>query len=328
MLNLLKPFCMIVTITINPAVDKSSSTEKLMPEKKLRCTDMVTEAGGGGINVSKAINKLGGESFAIFPAGGINGQVLENAFREHGIAYKAIPVETETRENIVIVETGSNSQYRFVMPGGELKPDIIDTIEKTLNTLPEKPSIIVASGSLSPGLPDDFYAKIAAFAKKLGAKCIVDTSGKPLELAMQSGVYLMKPNVNELARLAGKDELQLYEVDNAAMELINKKACEVIVVSLGAAGALIVTAEGVDHVPAPTVRKKSTVGAGDSMVAGMVWMLEQGKSIKEMVRFGVACGTAATMNPGTELFRKEDAMRLYQWINEYGERHKINVEKL
>src|SRR5687767_5944820 len=142
---------MILTITLNPAVDKSTTTDKLIPEKKLRCTEMVVEAGGGGINVSKAIKKLGGESLALFPNGGINGQILENNLKALGIKYVNIPVEAETRENLVVTETSSNGQYRFVMPGAHLNPDFKETLFSTIKGLPEKPSIIVASGSLPPG---------------------------------------------------------------------------------------------------------------------------------------------------------------------------------
>src|SRR5688500_652048 len=113
---------MILTITLNPAVDKSTTADKLIPEKKLRCSDMIVEAGGGGINVSKAIKKLGGESLAIFPNGGINGKVLENNLKDLGIRYVNIPVEADTRENIVVTETSSNAQYRFVLPGAALQP--------------------------------------------------------------------------------------------------------------------------------------------------------------------------------------------------------------
>ncbi len=297
---------MIVTLTMNPAVDKSTTTERLIPEKKLRCDELTVEAGGGGINVSKAIKKLGGESLAVFPNGGINGKILESFLDAQHIRYKTIPIENETRENIVVTETSTNAQFRFVMPGCQLNEEISHTIVETLRSLPEIPSIIIASGSLPPGIPEDFYAKVAVVAKQLNAHYIVDTSGIPLHLAAQEGVYLLKPNLTELSKLVGKEKLELNEVDDAAMEVINSGRCKIIVVSLGPYGALMVTKKGYEHVPAPTVNKRTTVGAGDSMVAGIAWMLSQGKTEKEMTRFGVACGTAATMNTGTQLFDLED----------------------
>jgi 6-phosphofructokinase 2 len=316
---------MIVTITMNPAVDKSTSVNKLVPEKKMRCTELITEAGGGGINVSKAIKELEGESLAVFPSGGMNGKLIENYLTQKQIQFKAISVEHETRENIVVRETDTNSQFRFVMPGAVLSEQEAQSCFNILQQLQPRPSFIVASGSLPPGLPENFFGQLAKIVKQLNAKYVIDTSGKPLQLAAKEGVYLLKPNLSELCALVGKEHLELNEVDDAAMQVIKDGRCEVMVVSMGPSGALLVTRDGFEHVPTPTVKKQSTVGAGDSMVAGMVWMLSQGKSLRETIRFGVACGTAATMNPGTQLFKKDDVYRLYEWINKYAESYKLNL---
>ena len=316
---------MIVTITMNPAVDKSTSVNKLVAEKKMRCSEMITEAGGGGINVSKALNELGGESLAIFPSGGLNGKLIENYLKSRNISFKTIPVEQETRENFVVRETDTNSQYRFVMPGVSLTGQEAQSCFQILRELQPSPSYIITSGSLPPGLPESFFAQLAKVAKELKARFIIDTSGLPLQLAAKEGVYLLKPNLSELCALAGTDYLELNEVDDAALKVINQGECEIMVVSMGPSGALLVTRQGCEHVPTPTVKKQSTVGAGDSMVAGMVWMLSQGKSLRETVRFGVACGTAATMNPGTQLFKKEDVFRLYNWINQYADIYKMKL---
>jgi 6-phosphofructokinase 2 len=317
---------MIVTITLNPAVDKSTTIDKLIPEKKLRCSEMVVEAGGGGINVSKAIKKLGGQSLAIFPSGGVNGSVLEKSLTQLGIDFQPIPEEAETRENIVVTETSTNAQYRFVLPGAPVSQNMLAQIESSLKALAEKPSTIIASGSLPPGVDNDFYARLARIANEMKCRFILDTSGEPLELALKEGLFLIKPNLHELSMLAGKKHLELNEVDDAAMEIIKSGRCEIIIVSLGPSGALLVTKQGYEHVPAPSVRKLSTVGAGDSMVAGIAWMIEQGKSWKESVRFGVACGTASTMNPGTHLFDVDSVQQLYNWINRYAEKYKLSLE--
>jgi len=293
---------------MNPAVDKSTRVEKLIPEKKLRCSDLIIEAGGGGINVSKAIKKLGGDSLAVFPAGGDNGELLKRILAKEKISYKSIPVSAGTRECFTITEHASNAQYRFVMPGAALTNGEIEKCFNFIYSFQIVPDIIVASGSLPPGVPDNFFARLAIACKQTGTKFIADTSGIPLQLAAQEGVYMLKPNLSELCSLVGKEYLQLNEVDEAAKQVIDKGHCEVVVVSLGPAGAMLVTKDMHEKIPAPTVKKLSTVGAGDSMVAGMSWMLEQGKSLLEMVRFGVACGTAATMNAGTQLYKKEDVL--------------------
>lgn len=317
---------MIVTLTMNPAIDKSTSIDKLIPEKKLRCEEMAVEAGGGGINVSKAIKKLGGESLAIFPSGGANGKLLENILHTQQINYKTINTGIETRESITVTETTSNAQFRFVMPGGALSNDVTTAVIGLLASMPVAPSILIASGSLPPGIEDDFYARLAVAARQLNAKYIVDTSGLPLQLAAEEGVFLLKPNMAELCKMVGAEKLELNEVDDAAMEVVARGHCKIIVVSLGPAGALLVTKDGYEHVPAPMVKKHTTVGAGDSMVAGMAWMLLQGKTWREVVRFGVACGTAATMNRGTQLFNAESVMPLYNWINKYADKYKLNLD--
>ena len=307
---------MIATITINPAIDKSSTIDKLIPEKKLRCSNLVTEAGGGGINVSKAIKRLGGESLAIFPVGGTNGELLEDILQKEGLLCKSLPVASETRTSFSIHELSSNEQYRFVIPGAAFTAEDVENFLQFIHSLQPFPDIIVASGSLPPGVPLNFYASLSKLAKQKGVKFFADTSGEPLQLAVEEGVYLLKPNLAELCTLAGKEYLELNEVDETAKQLINSGRCEVVVVSMGPAGAILVTKDIYEKVAAPPVKKMTTVGAGDSMVAGMAWMLEQGKSFSEMVRFGVACGSAATMNSGTQLFKKDDVLKLYDLINE------------
>jgi 6-phosphofructokinase 2 len=316
----------IVTLTLNPAIDKSTTVDRIYPEQKLRCENPRFDAGGGGINVSKAIKRLGGHSIAVFPVGGPSGQVLRDLVQKEGIDCRTVETRNWTRENFIVVESSTNGQYRFGMPGPEISEAEGEQCLDIISSLTTKPDYIVASGSLPPGLPPDYYARVARLAKKLGARFILDTSGEPLRIAANEGVFLLKPNVGELSKLAGVEQLEMNMVDDAAADIIKKGNCEVVVVSLGPSGALLVTAEGYQHVPAPTVPKKSTVGAGDSMVGGMTYLLAQGGSLPEMVQHGVACGTAATMNVGTELFHKQDVEKLYGWLVQYAKRYSLNFE--
>lgn len=311
----------IVTLTLSPALDKSTEVERLVPESKLRCAAMRVDAGGGGINVSKGIRRLGGLSTAVFPAGGANGQRLRNILREAGIATEVIEIQDETRESFAVRETTTNHQYRFTPPGVALREVEAEACLAAVEKL--RPDILVASGSLPPGLPETYYERVAAFAKQIGAKFILDTSGAALQAAADEGLYLLKPNLAELSALAGVKKLEMNQVDDAALAIIEQGKCEVVVVSLGPRGALLVTREGFEHVPAPTVEKRTTVGAGDSMVAGMVWALSEGLSFREMAQWGVACGTAATKGSGTELFQRDAAEQLLHWIQTYGERYRF-----
>ncbi len=311
----------IVTLTLNPALDKSTEVEQMVPEQKLRCSTMQMDAGGGGINVSKAVHKLGGASVAVFPCGGHNGSVLCKLLQDRGIQIEPLEVNAETRENLAVRDRSTNAQYRLTSPGGILEERDADRCLELIRA--HQPDYLVASGSLPPGLPSTYYEKVAAFAKEVKAKFILDTSGNPLVAAADEGLYLLKPNLAELSALAGVSVLEINQVDDAALDIIQKGKCEIVVVSLGAQGALLVTRQGVEHIPAPLVKKQSTVGAGDSMVAGMVWALSEGKSYKQMAQLGVACGSAATINTGTELFHQEDVWRLLDWIQKYGERYRI-----
>lgn len=304
----------IVTLTVNPALDKTTHFRGLVPEQKIRCATPRYDAGGGGINASKAINRLEGESYCIFTSGGPNGIVLEELLQKESIAFKAIKMSNWTRESFVAVDENTNSQYRFGFEGSPISEVEKKEIETAIQEL--KPKYLVLSGSLNEGLSTDFYKNIANLAKKSGSKVIVDTSGEALQKVLETGVYLIKPNVGELSKLIGVESLEMDEVAHAARTLIEKGSAEIIVVSLGPQGAVLVTATQTEFVPAPNVVKKSTVGAGDSMVGAMAWALSQNKSLKEVVQWGVACGSAATMNEGTQLFRLEDANRLFEWLKE------------
>lgn len=304
----------IVTITFSPCIDKSTSVSSLIPEKKLKCAAPKSEPGGGGINVARAIKKIGGEAMAIFPSGGYTGKFFNHLLEKENIPAVIIETANETRENIIVLDESANNQYRFGMPGTELTENEWKQILKTVEEMRDA-EYIIASGSLPPGVPLNIYAQLAKIAKNKNARFIVDTSGEALKQAADEGVYLLKPNMSELCTLADKAVLEKKEVKDVAKAVIKKEKCEVMVVSMGAAGAMLITKEVSEIITAPTVVRKSTVGAGDSMVAGIVYYLAQGKTLLEAAQYGVACGTAATMNPGTELCKKEDVEKLFKLLS-------------
>lgn len=301
---------MIITVTLNPCIDKSSRVPRLKPESKLRCTEVVNEPGGGGINVSKALRKLETGSVALFPAGGHNGNMLCSLLKEEGIIFHAVDTKVETRENWIVLEEETNHQYRFTFPGRAVEEE---TIKKLIDQIRSfAPTFVVASGSLPPGLPAYFYGLIVKNAAAVGARCIVDTSGPALQALKGKHAYMIKPNIGELCKMLNIERLENNEVDDAAQQAIFDGFAEVIVVSMGPAGAWLVTKDEKHFVEAPPVQKRSTVGAGDSMVAGITFALQKHMNFEEALRMGVACGSAATMNEGTQLFHKEDVFRLYE----------------
>jgi 6-phosphofructokinase 2 len=306
---------MILTITLNPALDKSFSVERLEPDHKLRCPNPVVEAGGGGINVARGIRRLGGPAEAFLLSGGRNGQHLQDLVAIEGIPLHPFGISEETRESIMVAEQATGRQYRIVAAGPAVTQQEAEALLHALDALDPFPEWVVASGSLPAGLPTDFYATLAARLHARGARVILDTGGEALRTALHGHVWMVKPNLAELAALSGRDTLELDDVDNAARQLLREGGLTAVAVSMGPAGAMLVTEEEVVQVPAPVVPRKSTVGAGDSMVAGMAWSLHEGHSLAEALRMGVACGTAATMNPGTQLFKADDAQRLFQWLS-------------
>ena len=305
----------IYTLTLSPAIDKSTTVDQVVPEHKLRCAEAKFEAGGGGINVSRAIKKIGGDSVAIYTKGGSTGDLLQKILNLEFINQLPVECKNWTRENFTVVETSSNQQFRFGMPGPRLFDKEWKQCLEILAYPSRKIDYIIASGSVPEGVPDDFFAKLAIIAKEKQAKLVLDSSGNFLKQALKEGIYLLKPNVKELGELVGKELTTITEQEEAAKIIIKSGKIEILVVSMGSSGAMIVSEEGTYHVSAPPAKKKSTVGAGDSMVAGLIWSLAKGMSTLEALRYGIACGTAATMNTGTELCKKEDVEDLYSWMS-------------
>ncbi len=305
----------ILTLTISPCIDKNTYVDHIVAEEKLRCDRPVFEAGGGGINVSKAIKNLGGESIAIFPEGGAGGELLENLLNAEGIQTHSLPLEPWTRENLNVVSRESDRQFRFVMPGNALTS--ADT-HKLLGLLNEHTdcSVLVVSGSIPDGTPEHIFDDLAQFTKEHDIKLIWDTSGEAVHKSLERGnVFLLKPNHGELCELMGVNKKDDHDVDELAEQLLQKYDLENVVVSLGPQGALWISKHGDDQqIVPPPVKIVSTVGAGDSQIGGMVLKLAQGESMAIAVRYGVAVGTATITQEGSKLATKEDADRLFKRI--------------
>jgi 6-phosphofructokinase 2 len=237
--------------------------------------------------------------------------VLTNLLQQQGIEHHSIPIQNWTRENVTVLDESTGKQFRFVMPGAELSAEEADRCLAALAGCQPKPQYLVASGSLPPGVEPEFFAKLARLAERLGSRLVVDTSGPALREAAAAGAYLLKPNLRELGELAGRELHDEDKQAQAAQELVRSHQCEIVVVSLGAGGVLVADGSGARRCRTPTVPVKSKVGAGDSMVAGLVLGLARGQSLQEAVLFGLAAGAAAVMTPGTELCRREDTERLF-----------------
>ncbi len=300
----------VVTVTVNPALDKSTSVNQLVAERKLSCRRPRAEPGGGGVNVARAVRRLGEKACALWSQGGPMGQLFGRLLDREDVPHRPIPIDGETRENFIVFEETSEQQYRFGMPGPEFNRDDLDRWIEAIDGLDPPPDYLVASGSLPPGVPADFYGRIA---DRLPATCrvIVDAKRDSLREAADRGVYLVKPNLRELAELTGERPGDERAIERQAKTLIKERGVQAVLVSLGSGGAMLVTAEEAEHLRSPAVPIRSKVGAGDSMVAGLVVSLARGNGTRQAAAYGVAAGAAAVMTPGTELCRQEDVERIW-----------------
>ena len=304
----------IHTLTMNPAIDKSSRVEHVVADRKLRCKPPVFEPGGGGINVSRAIAGLNGKSTAIYPAGGSSGSLFQDLIDAEHLDHRPLPIRGMTRENLVIYEEATGRQYRFGMPGPELSESEWKMCLDAPFTSDSRPDFLVASGSLPGGVPVDFFGRLARRCREEDIRLIVDTSGPALVEAVRERLFLIKPNMTELKTLAGGPVESESHQEEVARRLIDQGKCQYVVISLGAAGVVAVSAGDIVRLRAPAVPIQSKVGAGDSTVAGITLKLSRGRPFIESVKYGIAAGAAAVMTPGSELCRLEDVEKLYRTL--------------
>ncbi|WP_312570932.1 1-phosphofructokinase family hexose kinase [Stutzerimonas balearica] len=303
----------IATLTLNPAMDLAVRTPRVVATEKLRCSAPRHDPGGGGINVARVVSTLGGDALAVYPAGGPFGEMLRRALDAIGLAHLPVAISGDTRESFTVDEQASGLQYRFVLPGPRLSEQERLGCLAALRGLHPAPAYLVVSGSFTPGIEPSFFDELLALAGQVGARLVVDLSGEPLAYAARrGGAYLIKPSLNELASLIGRMPESEREQEGALRELIAAGAAEVIVLSLGAAGALYASGDRLERIAVPSVPMVSAVGAGDSMLGAVVLALAQGRELGDAVRYGVAAGAATVMRPGTQLCLREDVERLFR----------------
>ena len=300
----------ILTLTINPALDVSTSTENVVGEHKMRCGLSRLDPGGGGINVSRVIQRLGGQTLAIYAAGGPTGDAYRRLIEAEGIPTLVVPIAGSTRESFTVDEMATGQQFRFVLQGPEVtEPEWRACLARVTESIP-RGGYVVASGSLPPGAPDDFYARVARLARDHDARCIVDASGPALAAALAEGVFLVKPSGRELGELVGSTLDTEESRIAAASALVSRGSAEFVALTLGGEGAVLASATGVMRLAVPQVTVQSTVGAGDSFLGAFVLRTAQGHDAAAAFRAAVAAGSATAMTPATELCHRVDVERL------------------
>jgi len=298
----------IVTLTLNPAIDVSSDAETVVHTRKVRTTNERMEPGGGGINVARVLKQLGADVRAIFLGGGVTGRVLDDLLVRAGIERRMIEIADDTRLSLTVVETSTGNEYRFVPEGPKVtQAEAAAALEVASSA---ECDYLVASGSLPPGIGEDFYVRLCQAVSARGARFVVDTSGDALRAVLEAGgAFLVKPSRGEFEEFVGR-KLTDAELASEAKELVRSGKAENVAITLGRDGAILAARDGVRVSAALPVKACSAVGAGDSFLAGMVYGFATGRSAHVAFRAGLAAGAAAVLSCGSDLAKPEDLERL------------------
>lgn len=301
----------ILTVTLNPAFDLATSIDRVLPDVKLRCSAPKADPGGGGINVSRAIKRLLGESRAAVSLGGSTGERLGEMLAEEGVPTVALPAPGETRLSLAVTETRTGAQFRFMLPGPVWSAEDADAAVAAVADAAEPGSFVVLSGSTPPGVAEDFSTRLVRGVPE--AQVVVDTSGAALATAAAAkvGLAVLRMDGEEAEELAGKPLLSRADSAGFAADLVAAGAADVVMVARGGDGNILASAEGVWHAEALRVHVVSKVGAGDSFVAGYTLARARGEDLPGALAWAAAAATAACMTPATELCRLEDVERLH-----------------
>ncbi len=300
---------MITTVTLNPAVDKAIKVANFELNHLNRIKDTRKDAGGKGINVSKVIHALGGETMALGLLGGVNGQFIINNLNSIGIKHDFTLIEQETRTNLKLIDLNTGSETELNEAGPQIKRREIKRLkERVLKDLQER-ELVVLAGSLAPGIPADIYNQLTRSIKDKRGKVILDTSGKALLEAIESKPYLLKPNLEELEALLGTKLDKTTDILAGAKKIYNS-GIDVVVVSLDAEGSIIVSCEGVWKVKAPQIKVANTVGAGDTLVGALTFKLNQGYSLEDAIIFATAASANTVTKAGTQICNREEVNNL------------------
>lgn len=294
---------MIYTLTMNPTLDITYVVNEIGFGEPVRALEVVKTPGGKGINVSRALRAMGTDSVAMGMVGGYVGEEVLDLLQEEGLILQIAKIKSETRTNVIVVARHDNRQLVIRAVGPPVDRGETETFTGMIFRTAVAPEVLVLSGSLPPGADPGIYREITVEGKSRGSKVVIDSEGPPLSEGIQAGPFLIKPNLMELQELAGRS----LATDKERIEFcktLNERGVEMVVVSMGPDGALLVSDDAVlrGHVPSLS---DDTVGAGDSMVAGLLIGMVQDLPIERTFHIGLACSVSAVMNEGPGLAEPE-----------------------
>lgn len=301
----------VVTLTLNPALDLSTDVPALIPDVKLRCSEPLLDPGGGGLNVSRAIAALGGESLALVALGGLTGDRLAGLIRAEGVPFLALTAPGETRQSLTVTAQATGQQFRFMLPGPKWSEPDQERVFTLLRASARPGAYGVISGSQPPGVPVDFPARLARAMP--GLNVVLDTSGPALVEAVAHPIPdldILRMDGDEAESLAGRKLETRRDTADFAQSLVKAGVAKTVIVARGADGSVLVDHRQRIFAKAAKVKVKSTVGAGDSFVAGFILSRARGRGPAEALAMATAAASAAVTTDATQLCRREDVERL------------------
>lgn len=307
----------VLTITLNPAVDITIDVDRLVPRKKLRTGAPRFDPGGGGVNVSRVIKELGGQSTAFVATAGPMGELMRQMLAEAGIEARYLEIDGMTRPSVKLHVQATGEQYRLVPPGPRQRSGAAEKILRALEGLmdEERFTYVIISGSVPPGISDSFWHRLVKLCNDRATRLVLDSSGKGLSVGLEAGVYLVKPDQDEVNTLRREMGLAAETPGSIARELVRRKHAEAVVVTLGKKGAFFVSDADEGEISAPHAEVRSMVGAGDSFLVAMIFGLANDWALRKACTYGVAAAAAAVTTPATELSHREDIERLFEQMN-------------
>ncbi len=305
---------MIITITLNPAVDKTVEIADFEVGNVNRVSSLRYDAGGKGINVSKVIRSLGGNSKAVGILGGNAGNFIKDYLDHIGIDNDFHFIKRETRTNLKVIDPSKKTNTDINEPGPEVSGEDMTTLKRKVLGDLGKDSVVVFSGSVPVNVDKGIYGEWITAAKQKGALTILDADGELLKRGIAAGPFLVKPNIHELESFFGTEIQDIRQGEKLARGLLEQYGIEQIVVSLGAKGAIFINRDYSMLAHGMNVEVKSTVGAGDSMVAALAYSLERGDDFEKAIRLAVAAGTANVMTSGSQAAEYQTIVELEKQV--------------
>ena len=289
---------MIYTVTLNPTLDRSLIVAEIVFNDVLRASQVRLDWGGKGLNVSRALKALGGESVAMGFCGGATGKQLEDGLHALGIPTHFVAIANETRSTIFIAESVSERHIKVNEIGPTIQPAELDALLNRVADTVQPGDYWTLNGSLPPGVAADTYAGLTGIIQGCGAHACLDASGEALRLGCQARPYLVKPNRLEAETVYGA-AIRCEADARGAVQAFLEQGVSLAALSLGADGLLLASSSAAVWAKPPQVTIQGPTGAGDALLAGLLWAFQRGLPLEEVARWGAACGTAAALLPGT-----------------------------